>query len=61
MVAHAAVAVRFPLPMSGIVVTVDAMTRWVKTRGTTHVVGLEFVRPSAEVRREIDAFSALPD
>ncbi len=61
MVAHAAVAVRFPLPMSGIVVTVDAMTRWVKTRGTTHVVGLEFVRPSAEVRREIDAFSALRD
>ncbi|MFO0590307.1 MAG: serine/threonine-protein kinase [Polyangiaceae bacterium] len=55
------VSVRFPLPMSGIVVTVEATTRWVKTRGQTHVVGVEFVRPSAEVRREIDAFSALRD
>jgi hypothetical protein len=61
LVAHTSVSVRFPLPMSGIVVTVEAMTRWVKTRGPTHVVGLEFVRPSAEVRREIDAFSSLRD
>jgi serine/threonine protein kinase len=53
------VRVRFPLPTSGRVVQVDALTRWVKTRRNQRAIGLEFQNAPADVRTEIRAYAEL--
>jgi len=58
---QSAVSVRFPLPMSGRVVTQDAIVRWVRSRGTSRVLGIEFANPAADLTAEIDAYSSLKE
>lgn len=58
---HSAIGIRFPLPMSGKVVTQDAIVRWVRARGPSRVLGIEFANPSSDVTLEIEAYSTLKD
>jgi hypothetical protein len=47
------VQVRLPLPTSGRVVTVEGITRWVKTRKDQRALGVEFTNVGADARVEI--------
>lgn len=53
------VKVRLPLPTTGRVVTVEAITRWVKTNRNQRAIGLEFRGASDDVRQEIREYAAL--
>lgn len=53
--------IRFPLPMSGRVVTLDAEVRWTRPRKSVRVVGLQFSKVPADALREIEIFSASPE
>lgn len=52
------VLVKFPLPMSGRVVTLDALVRWTRPRKEARAMGLEFSNPPFEVKREIEVFTS---
>jgi serine/threonine-protein kinase len=53
------VKVRLPLPSTGRVVTVDAVTRWIKTGRNRRAVGVEFQDPPEDLRAEIRDYVAL--
>ncbi len=53
------VKVRLPLPATGRVVTLEAITRWVKTNRAQRALGLEFTNASDDVKKEIRAYAAL--
>lgn len=50
--------VKFPLPMSGKVVTLGAVVRWARPRAGGHAQGLELRDVPPEVRREIEVYLA---
>jgi hypothetical protein len=52
------VKIRLPLPSSGRVVVVDAITRWVKTHRNQRAIGAELVGASDEVRADIRSYVA---
>ena len=47
------VRIRFALPISGRIVTLDAVARWVRQARGTGAVGLELVAPPENARLEI--------
>jgi serine/threonine protein kinase len=53
------VKVRFPLPSSGRVITLEAITKWVKTNRNHRAIGLEFANAPADVRSEIRDYANL--
>lgn len=54
-----AVTVHLPLPMSGRVVTLEALAKWVKTRRGQHATGVEFMAAPDEALAEIRAYAQL--
>ena len=57
--ANERVKLRLPLPTSGRVVILDAMTKWFKTSRTQRAVGMEFIDAPQDVCDEIRAYAAL--
>ena len=53
------VEVRFSLPTSGAIVTVPAVTRWIRGARTQAALGLEFSSPDAAAVADIRRFVAL--
>jgi serine/threonine protein kinase len=53
------VQIRFSLPASGRIVTLDAIAKWVKASRSQHALGIEFADLPAEVKAEIRAYTAL--
>jgi hypothetical protein len=53
------VRVRLPLPLSGRVVDLEGITKWIKTRRGQHAAGVEFAAAAEDVRAEIGAYAAL--
>lgn len=52
------VSVRFPLPISGTVVSIQAKAKWCRTRRGTHAVGIEFLDLPETARSEIARYVA---
>ncbi len=52
------VSVRFPLPISGSVVSIQARAKWCRTRRGTHAVGIEFLDLPETARSEIARYVA---
>jgi serine/threonine protein kinase len=53
------VRVRLPVPVSGRVVEVEGIAKWIKTRRGQRAIGVEFVGMAEDVRSEIRAYVAL--
>ncbi|HEX2677162.1 MAG TPA: serine/threonine-protein kinase, partial [Polyangiales bacterium] len=53
------VKLKFPLPLSGRVVTLDARTKWAKTRRGQRATGVELIDVPDDVRSEIQRYVAL--
>lgn len=53
------VKIRLPLPTSGRVVTLEAVTRWVKTKRGQRAIGVEFVDAGDDVKSEIRHYAEL--
>jgi hypothetical protein len=53
------VKLRLPLPLSGRVITLEARTKWVKTRRDQRAQGIEFTNPPDDVRVEIRSYVEL--
>jgi hypothetical protein len=53
------VRVRLVVPLSGKVVELEGVTKWIKTRGGQRAIGLEFVELPEEVRAEIRSYIAI--
>jgi tRNA A-37 threonylcarbamoyl transferase component Bud32 len=54
---EAAIRTKFPLPMSGRVVTLAGTVRWTRPRQSARTVGIEFSQLPGDVRSEIELFS----
>lgn len=50
------VRMKLPLPGSGRVVTVDGITRWVKTQRAQHAIGVEFSNLADDARSDIRTY-----
>jgi hypothetical protein len=53
------VKLRMPLPASGKVVTIEGVTKWIKSHRTQRAVGIEFVDLADDVRAEIQGYVRL--